>query len=54
MFSGGDHVRFTVRTLPMGWAVERKHKEFSRLQTALDKLFPGLAVIRFFCEIVVY
>jgi len=44
MFSGVDHVRFTIKTQPMGWVVDRKHNDFSRLQIALDKLFPGLAI----------
>ena len=46
MFSGGDHVRYTIRTEPIGWVVERKNKEFTRLQTALDKLYPGILVFR--------
>jgi len=41
---GGDHIRFTIKTEPLGWVVTRKHSEFARLKIVLDKLHPGLAI----------
>jgi len=37
-------MRFTIKTEPLGWIVQRKHKEFARLKLVLDKLHPGIVI----------